>query len=279
MTEQTLNELAILAQSGNLAAVEQLLSKCQHRVYAICRRMLPQPADAEDASQEVLIKIVTALSTFRADSDFMTWAHRITVNHVLSLLRADRSVSRDFASMAKNLATGLRFGAKQTAPAADEQVLAYEVFVACAQAMLHCLEGTQRLALVLVDVCNMSNDEAAAILEIDSATLRQRISRARRELGEFLGAHCGLVNPDAPCRCAKQVPASIAVGNISKQPSGTNVDDRKRALASVEADLQNLQELARTTRLLKNLPELHAPADLVAAVRNVLSSDRYRSLH
>jgi RNA polymerase sigma factor (sigma-70 family) len=279
MTEQTLNELAVLAQSGNLAAVERLLAKCQDRVYAICRRMLPQPADAEDASQEVLIKIVTALSTFRADSDFMTWAHRIAVNHVLSLVRADRSASRNFASMAKDLESGLRFGAKQTAPAADEQLLAYEVFVACAQRMLHCLESTQRLALVLVDVCNMSNDEAAAVLEIDPVTLRQRISRARRELGEFLGAHCGLVNPDAPCRCAKQVPASIAVGNIKEQPSGTNADDRTRALAAVEADLQNLQELARATHLLKKMPELHAPEDLVAAVRKVLSSDRYRSLH
>jgi RNA polymerase sigma factor (sigma-70 family) len=278
MTEQTLNELAVLAQNGNLGAVEQLLAKCQHRVYAICRRMLGQPADAQDAAQEVLIKITTSLGSFRADSDFMTWAHRIAVNHVISLLRTDRSAERGFASMAKDLAAGLRYGANRTAPSADEQLLAYEVFVACAQGMLQCLEGSQRLALVLVDVCDMSHEEAAAILEVDPAALRQRVSRARRELSEFLGKQCGLVNPAAPCRCVKQVPASIAVGNISKEPSRANAG-MQRTIATIESELQNLTELARATRLLKSLPELRAPEALVSAVRNVLNSDRYRSLH
>jgi RNA polymerase sigma factor (sigma-70 family) len=118
MTEQTLNELATLAQGGSLSAIEQLLARCQHRVYGICRRMLGQIADAEDAAQEILIKITTSLSSFRADSDFMTWAHRIAINHVLSLLRKDHSMERSFESMAKKLDAGLCFG-NETAPAPD----------------------------------------------------------------------------------------------------------------------------------------------------------------
>ena len=275
MTDSTLNELAALAQNGDLRAVEQLLARCQRRIYAISLRMLDNAADAEDAAQEILVKITTSLGGFRGDSDFMTWAHRIAVNHLLSLLRGKTSDKKNFDALAENLAMGLRFGATQAAPAADEQLLAYQVFVECAQRMLQCLDAPNRLALVLVDICDLGNDEAAAVLEIGADALRQRLSRARRELADFLSASCGLVNPDAPCHCTKQIPAAIAVGSVRKDKATVG----SRGIDAIADELRNLRELAVATRMLRQLPPSQAPASLVDAVRRLLNSDKYRSLH
>jgi len=275
MTEPTLNELALLAQGGNIHAVEALLRRCQQRVYSICRRMLRSAADAQDATQEILIKITTSLGSFRGDSDFATWAHRIAVNHVLSLLRSSRSEAERFDALANTLQQGLQFGAQQAAPAAEEPLLAYEVFAECAQKMLQCLDGPNRLALVLVDICDLDNDEAAAVLEIAPDALRQRLSRARRELSNFLGGRCGLANPDAACHCAKQVPAAVAFGTVSK---GATRQDSP-SVDSIAHSLQGLRDLARATRMLKQMPTEQAPANLVDEVRKLLSADRYRSLH
>jgi DNA-directed RNA polymerase specialized sigma24 family protein len=100
---------------------------------------LPRPylgvahaADAQDATQEILIKILTPLGSFRGDSDFMTWAQRIAISHLTSLLRTRTSKEVSFDTLATDLEDGLRFGAKQSAPAEDEQLLAYQVFIECA---------------------------------------------------------------------------------------------------------------------------------------------------
>jgi len=275
MTKQTLNALARLAQNGDLLALEQLIAGCQHRIYALSRRMLGQLADAQDATQEILIKITTSLGTFRGDSEFMTWAHRIAANHLTSLLRAKASRQGTFELLAVDLDKGLRFGARQKAPAADEPLLAYEVFIECAQRMLHCLDSSTRMALVLVDICDLSNDEAAAVLEIGEDALRQRVSRARRELAAFLTGSCGLANPNAACHCLKQVPAALAIGSIQKACVTSPTQD----VNDIAAELQVLNELARATKMLRALPELNAPEQLVTEIRKVLSSDRYRSLH
>ena len=161
MTDASIDDFLQRAKSGDLAAVEHLLRLCQPRVYSICRRMLRNASDADDAAQEALIKIVTSLGGFRGDSDFLTWAHRIAVNHVLSLVRSEKSEAERFEKLTRDLERGLQYGADRE-PGADEQLLAYEVFLECTQRMLQCLDGHSRIAIVLVDVCDLSNDEAAA---------------------------------------------------------------------------------------------------------------------
>jgi RNA polymerase sigma factor (sigma-70 family) len=275
MTDEDLNDLVRRAQSGDLHAVEQVLRRCQPRIQAVSDRMLGHHADAQDATQEIMIKIMTSLGTFRAQSDFMTWAHRIAVNHVLTLIRSRPPRAASFDALNTNLQRGMAFGAKQSESAADEELLAYEVFVECAQRMLECLDASHRLALVLVDICDLSNAQAAAVLDVSEEALRQRVSRARRELTDFTGASCGLANPSASCRCTKQVPASLATGSIKRSTASAT---GRRSIGSVEAELRNLHDLARTTRMLRALPEPQASATLIDEVRRLLTSSQYSSL-
>jgi RNA polymerase sigma factor (sigma-70 family) len=80
-------ELVLRARSGDRKALEELVQRHQAWIYNIAVRMLYHPQDAEDATQEILIKVITRLSSFEGRSSFRTWLYRIVVNHVLKTKR------------------------------------------------------------------------------------------------------------------------------------------------------------------------------------------------
>jgi RNA polymerase sigma factor (sigma-70 family) len=94
-------KLVLRARSGDRKALEELIQRHQAWIYNIAIRMLYHPQDAEDATQEILIKVLTRLSSFEGRSSFRTWLYRIVVNHVLNMKRGRvevRHASIDFAS-------------------------------------------------------------------------------------------------------------------------------------------------------------------------------------
>src|SRR5262245_41690853 len=76
------------AQAGSRDALERLITRHQAWIYNIVLRMLYWPNDAEDVTQEILIKLTTKLSTFEGRSSFRTWLYRIAVNHILNVKRS-----------------------------------------------------------------------------------------------------------------------------------------------------------------------------------------------
>lgn len=80
-------ELVCQAEGGHREALEQLITRHQAWIYNIVLRMVYLPQDAEDATQEILVKLMTTLSTFVGKSSFRTWLYRIVVNHVLNMKR------------------------------------------------------------------------------------------------------------------------------------------------------------------------------------------------
>src|SRR5271170_3161893 len=80
--------LVMPAQSGDREALDQLVRRHQAWVYNIAIRMLHHPQDGEDATQEILLKAVTRLSSFAGRSSFRTWLYRIAINHLLNMKRS-----------------------------------------------------------------------------------------------------------------------------------------------------------------------------------------------
>jgi len=80
-------ELVELAKNGDRAALEKLVLRHQAWIYNIAVRMVFQPQDADEVTQEVLVKVITKLSMFKGESKFRTWLYRITANHVLNMKR------------------------------------------------------------------------------------------------------------------------------------------------------------------------------------------------
>ena len=95
MVETAIETLVEQAKAGDKHALEALILKIQDRIYGLSVRMLFYPADAEDATQEILIKVITRLDSFHGESAFTTWVYSIASNHLLSI-RKKRAENNDW---------------------------------------------------------------------------------------------------------------------------------------------------------------------------------------
>ncbi|MCX7604905.1 MAG: RNA polymerase sigma factor [Bryobacteraceae bacterium] len=197
-------ELAQFALRGDRDALGKLVERLQDDVFGIALRMLGNREDAEDAAQEILVRIVTRLSQFDFRSRLKTWAYRIAVNHVLDLRKsAAQRQRRRFEELGEEIEARISGGGPSEA---ERSLLVEEVKIACTLGMLQCLDQGQRAAFILGEIMELPGAEAAAILEITPALFRKRLQMARAAMTGFLKRHCGLVSDEAPCRCHRMVP-------------------------------------------------------------------------
>jgi len=207
-----LASLARRAIDGDRHAVAELVRALQADVYGLSLRILWHREDAEDATQEILVRVVTRLAQFDFRSALKTWVYRVATNYLLDVKRS--CVERKqltFGGFAADLAEGL----SSDGPADGERsVLTEEVKVGCTLGMLQCLDRPHRLAYVLGEILGLDAPEAAAALDIEAAAFRKRLQRARDSIEAFTRVHCGLVSDTAPCRCNRRVAAAIRLGRV-----------------------------------------------------------------
>jgi RNA polymerase sigma factor (sigma-70 family) len=165
--------------------------------------MLWNRQDAEDATQEILVRVVTRLAQFDFRRRLTTWVYRVAVNYLLDVRKSPVERLRlTFTSFADDLAQGLEEGEPGSA---ERSVLVEEVKVGCTVAMLQCLDRPHRLAYIVGEILDVSGPEAAEILQITSDAFRKQLQRARAEVVAFTSAHCGLVSDEAACACHRRV--------------------------------------------------------------------------
>jgi RNA polymerase sigma-70 factor (ECF subfamily) len=166
--------LVAAARRGDRDALDRLLRRHHDRLYALCRRLTGDPTDAADACQEALIAIVRGLDRFDGRSAFGTWAYRVATNACLDELRRRR----------RRPDPGLPEGPGELASAIDEvEGSTTRVDV---DAALRSLPADFRAAVVLRDLCGLSYDEIADVLEVPPGTVRSRIARGRAALVPLL---------------------------------------------------------------------------------------------
>lgn len=268
------------ALQGSEQALDALVRRHQAFLHGVMLRMLWSPQDAEDVTQEVLIKIVTGLSSFRGGSAFRTWAYRIAVNHVLNWRRgrAEKMVAGfdDFGRKIDEM-PDLDL-AVEVESQADRRLLAEETRVACLSGMLLCLDRPQRLTFILGEVFEVSDALGGEILGITRQNFRQRLARARRQLYAFMRGKCGLADPANPCRCARKTRAAIRAGIVDP----TNVRFVASHVAGVERSAAERSRTLRRVvgagyaRLFRDRNRKNPP-DVAAGLRSVLSDRRFRA--
>ena len=271
-----LDELALVARSvdGDKAALEEVIRLLQDPLYRLALRMLRRPSDAEDATQEILIRVITRLATWRGEAKLMTWAYRVGVNYLLNLRRGSstEATSLSFDEFRDGLAAGLA-DADYRGP--EAQLLADEVRLSCTQAMLQCLERHERIAFVLGEIFELTSADAAWILDTTPAAFRKRLARARTRIRGFMESTCGLVNPNAFCRCSRRVAPAIALGRINPgRPAFVThpVSPSGRDVAQAAAQLATLHNAAA---VLRAHPDYAAPQSRVDAIVALLQSGRF----
>ena len=163
------------ARSGDRQALEDLLRRHHDRLHALCRRLTGNDADALDATQEALIAVVRGLDRFNERSSFTTWAYRVATNAALDELRRRRRRPEPGLPVATLTSVGTDVPL--------DQGVATRLDV---DAALACLPTEFRAPVVLRDLCTLSYDEIAEVLEIPPGTVRSRIARGRAALADLL---------------------------------------------------------------------------------------------
>jgi RNA polymerase sigma factor (sigma-70 family) len=215
MTEpqpQPLEDAARRAIDGDRAALDGLVRNLQGDIYGVALRMLWNREDAEDATQEILVRVVTRLAQFDFRSKLKTWVYRIAVNYILDVKKSPvERMQLNFEGFARDLADGL----SSDGPAdAERSLLTEEVKIGCTLGMLQCLDRPHRLAYVLGEILDLPGPDAADALGITSGLFRKRLQHARTAIESFTRSYCGLASDTTGCACHRRVPAALRAGRI-----------------------------------------------------------------
>lgn len=171
-------ELTQAASAGNMAAFEELYQRHHRRVYSICLRMLQNASEAEDLTQDVFIQLYRKVGSFRGDSAFTTWLHRLTVNQVLMHFRK-RTVK--FEKTTEEGETPVQVVSGTENPFRMPVVDKIALDNAIAQ-----LPAGYKSVFVLHDVEGFEHEEVARILGCSVGTSKSQLHKARLKLRKLL---------------------------------------------------------------------------------------------
>ncbi len=268
-SEKDLQQWVAEAQEGDKNALENLLKAVQDSTYHLAMRVLADPEDALEATQEILILLTTKLSTFRSESSFRTWVYRVACNY---LLTARKSLARErqlrFEDFREDLLSGL---SEPEAESAEQAVFLNQLRISCTLALLLCLDIKHRLAYVLGDVLELEHEEAAFALAVSKANFRQRLSRARRDIVSFSGAHCGLSNESAACSCPRRLNTAIKLGRVSAKAAAALPADAPD-YHQLKAQAVHLETELRVIKLQRATGQFACPQSLATHITQLISS-------
>ena len=171
-------DLCRLAAGGNLAAFEIIYQRYHRRTFSLCLRMTSSQTEAEDLTQEVFIQLFRKIGSFRGDSAFSTWLHRMTVNQVLMHFRR-RSVKNEKTSetgdMPEQAVTG----------SANPNRMQVVDRIALKNAIAELPNGYRKV-FILHDVQGLEHEEVAGVLGISVGTSKSQLHKARLKLRGLL---------------------------------------------------------------------------------------------
>lgn len=212
MNKKTAEELLALvekATAGDKKALETLVADVQDMVFNLSLRMLGTFADAEDATQDILLKMITHLSSFRGDSSFTTWVFRIAVNH---LKNYKKHMFAHYPLSFEYYGDDIENADIQDVPDltqnVEKDILAEELKMSCTNVMLQCLDPESRCIFILGTMFKIDSRIAGDILKMTPEAYRQRLSRIRKKMADFLGTYCGEYG-SGKCRCKDRVNYAI----------------------------------------------------------------------
>lgn len=267
---EPLDVLTKRAQRNDRGALDDLVRALQDPIYRLAVRFLGNPDHARDATQEILLLVVSDLANFRGESSVKTWAYRIASRQLIRQKRRGRKWT--FESLAED-DIGQRPNAiePETLARADEKLLEEEIFIGCTQAMLQALDKSHRLAFVLGAICELDGADAASVLGISEAAFRKRLSRARAMLDAFVAKHCGVASPTNACRCVYQVNLNVARRCVDAARLDYAVASTKASVEVLRA-LGAVREVRRALELYRAQPDFKAPEDFAVRIRAVIAS-------
>jgi RNA polymerase sigma factor (sigma-70 family) len=252
--------LVKLTIEGDKNAAEKLILNHQVFIYNLALKMTRSVEDAQDLTQEVFLKALSALSKFKGKSKFRTWLYRIAVNHFLNAKKGRHEIqSQSFESFFNYVDTipDYDFSLKEQK---EISATIEDLRIGCTNAMLLCLDREQRIIFILSEMFDIDHKLGSEILGITPGNFRIKVMRVRQDFYNWMNNRCGLINQANPCRCAKKTKAFIDAGYVDPNNLKFNTNYKKR-----------INELAQE----KAIPLVNTMEDLH---RNIFKQDPFQEL-
>lgn len=269
-----------LAQAGNRLALENVITAIEKDIYNLALRFLSHPEDAEDAKQEILVRVVTSLGQFRGDSAFRTWVYRVASNKLLTIRKYRMELTPlSFEAFGEDLEKDLADYTQSESLNIDHQLLLEEVKIGCTSAMLICLDRAHRLAYILGEIIELDHNEAAEVLELTTAAYRKRLSRARARITDFMISHCGLANPENACRCHRKVNTAIKLGRVNPDNLifSTSIHHAKQ-FPDLLVKIRALEETRRVSALYRSHPQPESQKSFLPWLHQLFENEHLKDL-
>lgn len=278
-TDYNDTELVRMSIDGDKKALQTLIIRHQLFVYNLALKMVGNTADAEDITQEVFIKVITALAKFEGKSKFRTWLYRITVNHFLNNKKKNNKLKVvNFESYFNSIDAIPSFDLNDQEEKEFRDTIE-EIRINCTSGMLLCLSKEQRMIYILGEMFDIDHNLGGEILGIAPGNFRIKLMRTRKELYNWMNKKCGLVNTANPCRCSKKTRGYIKEGKVDPN----NLQFNTRYASKISAlSKKNAVEFSNTVdELNRKVFQSHpaqTPMQSSKIIEEILNNDLIKSI-
>ena len=267
ITNEELPALIETAVAGDRQSLETIILGIQDLVFNLSLRMLGTFPDAEDATQDILLKVMTHLSSFKGESSFSTWVFRIATNHLKNYQKQMfAKFPLSFEYYGDNIKNGRIDDVPDLTQDVEKSVLAEELKLSCTNVMLQCLDPESRCIFILGTMFRVDSRIAGDILGITPEAYRQRLSRIRGRMADFLKEYCGEYGKGT-CRCADRVNYAIRNHRINPAQLDFTTAVPTETMIEVKEAMENIDGLSQEFSFCKTY---QSPAKLKEFIRKFL---------
>lgn len=271
-TNEELLNLIQKATAGDKSSLETVILNIQDLVFNLSLRMLGTFPDAEDASQDILLKVMTHLSSFKGESSFSTWVFRIAVNHLKDY---KKHMFAQFPLSFEFYGDDIRNAKTEDIPDltqnVEQAILAEELKLSCTNVMLQCLDTESRCIFILGTMFKVDSRIAGDILGITPEAYRQRLSRVRKKMADFLTEYCGEYGK-GKCHCADRVNYAIQSHRIHPTQLYFQTAVSSEVMLDVKGAMEEIDDLSQEFSFCKTY---QSPEDLKQFIKGFLNGTSF----
>lgn len=245
LTNEELMNLIREATGGDQKALETVILSVQDLVFNLSLRMLGTFQDAQDATQDILLKIITHLSSFEGKSSFTTWVFSIASNHLKNYKKhIFAKLPLNFEFYGDDIKNANIEDVPDLTQNVERSILAEELKLSCTNVMLQCLDTESRCIFILGTMFKVDSRIAGDILGITPEAYRQRLSRVRRKMADFLKEYCGEYG-NGTCHCENRI--NYAIQNHRINPAHLDFSTAVlKEMLDVKEAMEEIDDLSQT---------------------------------
>lgn len=271
-TNEELLNLIQKATAGDKSSLETVILNIQDLVFNLSLRMLGTFPDAEDASQDILLKVMTHLSSFKGESSFSTWVFRIAVNHLKDY---KKHMFAQFPLSFEFYGDDIRNAKTEDIPDltqnVEQAILAEELKLSCTNVMLQCLDTESRCIFILGTMFKVDSRIAGDILGITPEAYRQRLSRVRKKMADFLTEYCGEYGK-GKCHCTERVNYAIQSHRIHPTQLYFQTAVSSEVMLDVKEAMEEIDDLSQKFSFCKTY---QSPENLKQFIKGFLNGTSF----